>query len=253
MTPLRPRPRAAASSGRTASAWGRTMSRRVPSSEATARASCSKRMGAMGGGSSNGLVKVPPGCSRCLVAEVASREVLRVRADLFEKRPVAGANLFGERAAGMKRAAGRDVDRARRLAFDHGSDELDLVQARCGSQQRPGVGMARVPEDRFAIALLHDPPEVHDRDAVAQMAHDGQVVRDEHDRQTEPAAQVLEEPQDRGLHGDVEGGDRLVGDDHAGLHRERPGDGDPLSLAPGELARQAVEGPSWEADERHEL
>ena len=153
----------------------------------------------------------------------------------------------------MERAAGRDVDRAWWLAFHHRSDELDLVQARRGREQRACVGMARVAKDRFAIALLHDSPEVHDREAVAQVAHDGQVVRDEHDGQTEAAAQVLEEPEDRGLHGDVQCGDGLVGNDDARLDSERPCDRDPLSLTPGELARQAIQSVTREADECHEL
>ncbi len=64
--------------------------------------------------------------------------------------------------------------------------------------------MARITEDRFAIALLHDPPQVHDRHAIAQVPHDCQVVRDEHDGQAEAAAQVFEESEDRGLDRDVQ-------------------------------------------------
>ena len=188
-----------------------------------------------------------------LVTEMAGRGVLRASAHLLETRSALGAQFFRARAPGMERAAGRDVDRARRLALDHRPDEFDLVQAWSCRQQRAGVGVARVAENRFAIALLDDPPQVHDRDAVAQVPHDGQVVRDEHDRQAEAAAQVLEEPEDRGLDGDVERGDGLVGDDDARLDGERPGDRDPLSLASGELARQAVERPRREADECHEL
>ena len=97
--------------------------------------------------------------------------------------------------------------------------------------------MARVTEHRLAGPLLDDPAEVHDRHAVREVAHDGKVVGDEDDREAEAGAQVLEQAQDRRLDRDVEGRDRLVGDDDARLDRERPGDGDALALPTGELAR----------------
>ena len=52
--------------------------------------------------------------------------------------------------------------------------------------------------------------------------------------------QLLEQLQHLGLHGDVERGGRLVGDDDVGLHRERHGDHHPLALAAGELVRVLV-------------
>ena len=52
--------------------------------------------------------------------------------------------------------------------------------------------------------------------------------------------EVLEEVDDLGLDGYVEGGDRLVADDQGRLHRQRPGDADPLALAPRELVRVAA-------------
>ena len=47
---------------------------------------------------------------------------------------------------------------------------------------------------------------------------------------------------------DVERGDRLVGDDQLGLERQRPGDGDALALAAGELVRVALGVLGREAD-----
>ena len=61
---------------------------------------------------------------------------------------------------------------------------------------------------------LDDPPEVHHRHAVADVAHDGHVVGDQQHRQPEPGPQVLEQVEDGRLHRDVERRDRLVGDEH---------------------------------------
>ena len=56
----------------------------------------------------------------------------------------------------------------------------------------------------------------------------------------EPLLQLADQLEDLRLHGDVEGGDRLVGDEHLGLEGERPGDADALALAAGEFMRIAV-------------
>ena len=52
--------------------------------------------------------------------------------------------------------------------------------------------------------------------------------------------QVLQEIDDLRLHGDVQGGDRLVGHDEVGVQDERTSDGDALTLAAAELVRVAA-------------
>ena len=58
--------------------------------------------------------------------------------------------------------------------------------------------------------------------------------------ETEIAPQVHEQVEHLRLDRDVERGDRLVADEEVGLHGERPGDGDALALAAGELVRKAA-------------
>ena len=54
------------------------------------------------------------------------------------------------------------------------------------------------------------------------MADDGQVVGDEEVGQTELALESLEQVDDLGLDGDVEGAYRLVGDDEIGMEGQGP-------------------------------
>ena len=96
-------------------------------------------------------------------------------------------------------------------------------------------------------------PEVHHGDAVAHVAHDGEVVGDEDQRQAELALQVAQQVQDLRLDRHVERGDRLVGDDHLRLQGERAGDADALPLAAGELVRVAVVVLGVQADGVHQL
>ena len=63
---------------------------------------------------------------------------------------------------------------------------------------------------------------------------------------------VADQLEDLRLHGDVEGGDRLVGDQHLGLEGERPRDADALALAAGELRVAVGRAPGRQADELEE-
>jgi len=73
-------------------------------------------------------------------------------------------------------------------------------------------------------------------------------VGDEDERQVEARSEVFEEIQDLGPDGDVEGADRLIGEQDPRSRREGPGDGDALPLTSGELVGVADRGPGGQTD-----
>ena len=89
-------------------------------------------------------------------------------------------------------------------------------------------------------SLLHDPPQIHHRDAPGDLPHYREVVGDEQVGEPPIALEIGEQVEDLGLHRDVQRGDRLVAHDEGRLHGERAGDADPLALAAGKLVRIAV-------------
>ena len=90
--------------------------------------------------------------------------------------------------------------------------------------------------------FLDDAPGVHHRHAVGQAGDHGQVVRDPDQRAAGLAAQALHLVQDLALHGDVERGGRLVGDDDVGPVQQRDRDRHALAHAAGELVRVLAPG-----------
>jgi hypothetical protein len=104
-------------------------------------------------------------------------------------------------------------------------------------------------------ARLDDAAGIHHRDAVAELRHHPEIVGDEQHRHAELPSQAVDEIEDLGLHGDVEGRGGLVRDEKVGLVRERDGDHHALALAAGELVRIALErtGRRRNADEIEEV
>ncbi len=111
------------------------------------------------------------------------------------------------------------------------------VEARYGGEQAGGVGVPGGGEDPFGRAVLDDRSPVHDQDPAAGAGHDAHVVGDEHERGAGLAAEPFEQGQDLVLHGGVERGGRLVGEEHVRLVGQREGDHDALAHAAGELVR----------------
>ena len=101
--------------------------------------------------------------------------------------------------------------------------------------------------------LLDDPAEVHDRDAVAHVAHEREVVGDEEVGEAELVLEVAEQVDDVGLDRHVEAAHRLVEHEQLRGQREGAGDGDALELAAGELTRVAVAVVGVEADRAQQL
>ena len=78
---------------------------------------------------------------------------------------------------------------------------------------------------------------VHDQHVVGEALDDGEVVADQ-DEGAAGGEALLEQLEHLGLHGDVEGGGGLVGDEHRGVQGEGRSDQGPLPQTAGELAGQ---------------
>ena len=115
------------------------------------------------------------------------------------------------------------------------------VHAGHGRQQRLRVRVVRPAEHRLRIADLHDPPEVHHRDPVGEVAHDAQVVGDQQVAGLALGLQLGQDVQDRGLDRNVERARGLVGDDDARIAGERARDRHALLEPTRQLARLEVE------------
>ena len=113
--------------------------------------------------------------------------------------------------------------------------------------------MERCGVDDLPRRRLHDLAQVHDRHAVRDLPHDGEVVRHEEIGDPELTLEVSQQVQDLGLDRDVERRNGLVTDDQLRPERDRPRDPNPLPLASGELVRVPVVVLRVEAHTLHEL
>ena len=155
-------------------------------------------------------------------AQIASARQHRVR----NRQPVGGSIGLGSSPASTMR---RRCVLARRIGDRH------------RRQQRLRVRMLRRSVHLIGWTRLDDLAEVHDRDAVGQLANDGEVVGDEHVRQPQPGAQVDQQAHDLGLDADVERRHRFVEHEQRRRDRQGSGDADALALAARELVRVPVE------------
>ena len=107
-------------------------------------------------------------------------------------------------------------------------------------QQGLGVGVVGFGKQLFDWRSLDHAAQVHHHHPVADVLDDAQVMADEQIGQVQLLAQVHEQVQDLRLDRHIEGGNRLVTDQHAGLHRQRARDTNALALATAELVRVAA-------------
>ena len=96
---------------------------------------------------------------------------------------------------------------------------LSPCSARSRGQQHPRVRVPRPREQLVAGRDLDDLPEVHDRDAVAQVANDAKVVGDQHQCEVELVLQLDEQVEDLGPDRCVQRRCRLVADQELRLSR----------------------------------
>ena len=130
-----------------------------------------------------------------------------------------------------------------RLRRDGGLGELpvDDLEPRNGGEQTLRVLVLRRGEELLRRGGLDDLALEHHGDAIGEVGDDAHVVGDQDDRGAVLVAQVAQQLEDLGLNGHVEGGRRLVGDDHGRVERQRHRDDDALLLPTRELVRVVVD------------
>ena len=103
------------------------------------------------------------------------------------------------------------IYRAGDLALQRDSLGL-LLQIRNGNcrKQCSGIGMNGVGEQFLGGSLLHDLTEVHHGDAVGEVVDHRQVVGDKDVGQAMLLLQFLQQVQNLGLNGHVQGRNRLI-------------------------------------------
>ena len=186
----------------------------------------------------------------------ARRQLTRWRgASVTSRGSAAAADLGGVRAARGEAAAWRRAERRRHQAGDAGEGIGAVGMA---GKQRPRVGVAGVGQHLRGGSGLHRLARIHDRDGVAELGDDAEVVRHEQHGDAEFLGERFQQLQDLQLRRDIERGGRLVGDDQRRAAGERAGDHQALALAAGELVRVALEhrlgvGDLHAAQQRHEM
>ena len=101
-----------------------------------------------------------------------------------------------------------------------------------GGDQGLGIGMEGFPEDLLCIPLFHHPSQIHHRHPLCEESYHAQVVGDEKIGEAAFPLELGQEPDYLGLHGDIQGGDRLIADNDLGVQGEGAGAGEPLAPSP---------------------
>ena len=113
--------------------------------------------------------------------------------------------------------------------------------------------MHRILEQLLGGCPLYTLPQIHHRDLIGDVLHHAQIMRNKEIRQADLLLQVHQEVQNLGLDGHVQRGHRLVADDKLGIHRQCPGDADPLPPAAIQLMGIGILQAGGQANGVHQL
>src|SRR5882672_12125284 len=87
---------------------------------------------------------------------------------------------LGMRATRMEGTTGRRIERARHVAFEKRNRLLPRFPDPGGSREQAArIGMRQVPPEGSRSAGLDDLAKIHDGDAVSDVLHEREIVRDE--------------------------------------------------------------------------
>ncbi len=99
--------------------------------------------------------------------------------------------------------------------------------------------MLRVAEDLLSGAQLDEFPGAHDGDPCGDLRHHRKAVRDQQVGQAKLLLQFLQQYQHLCTNGNIQRGNRLIGNDQLRPQNQRARDADALALAAGKFVRIA--------------
>ena len=152
-----------------------------------------------------------------------------------EWRPDLVAGVEAVRAAGMERAAGRQVDDRRGKPLDRTQVTHLGLHARHRLEESPGVRVLRAVEHLGGGPVLDRTPGVHHHHGLGRLRDHPEVVGDQDHADVEVALDLVDELEDLRLHRHVERCGGLIGDQHGGVVHQRHRDHGPLAHAAREL------------------
>src|SRR5471032_1487691 len=111
-----------------------------------------------------------------------------------------------------------------------------------GGEKFPGVIAGGSTEHLLNGANFKELAGAHDRDASGNLRHNRQAVRNKNAGEMKFTLEFLQQQENLSAHGDIQSGDRLIGDDQARLQNERASNSNTLALAAGKFVRISLQG-----------
>ena len=125
---------------------------------------------------------------------------------------------------------------------------VGLLEGGNGGEEALGVGMGGVGGDEFGGAFFNEFTVFENRDLVADVFNDGEVVVNKKVSKVKFFLEVHQKVDDLGLDRDIESTDRFVADDKLWFDGEGAGNTDALALASAKFVWEATGVGMVEAD-----
>lgn len=117
-----------------------------------------------------------------------------------------------------------------------------------GGEEALGVGMGGMGGDEFRGAFFDELTVFENRDLIADVFNDGEIVGNEKVGEVKFFLEVHQKVDDLGLNRDIEGTDRLVANNKLRFDGESAGNADALALASAKFVGEAAGVGRVEAD-----
>jgi hypothetical protein len=117
---------------------------------------------------------------------------------------------------------------------------VGLLKGRDGGEEALGVGMGGVGGDEFGGAFFDEFTVFENRDLIADVFNDGEVVGNKEISKVELFLEIHQKVDDLGLDRDIEGTDRFVADDKLRFDGEGASNADALALTSAKFVGEAA-------------